>query len=112
MTRNEIEDILGGIIDEAKETAAGLTLASGEDIDDDDLLPFDDDEPSIPRIYTNEEIDKLTPDELNKIAKKQGITFTGRKIKTPEGIEKRAQAIRDILRTQNKNTETSVIVEK
>ena len=51
MTRKEIEDILGGIIsqvagdEDAK--AVGLTLASGEDIgniDDEDLLPADDDE--------------------------------------------------------------------
>ncbi len=109
MTRNEIEDILGGIIDEAKEIAAGEDIG---DVDDDDLLPFDDDEPSIPRIYTDEEIDKLTPDELNKIAVKQGIAFTGPKPKKRESKEKRAEEIRNMLRTQNKSTETSVIVEK
>jgi hypothetical protein len=112
MTRKDIEDILGGIISQIEPPAAGLTLASGEDIDDDDLLPFDDDEPSIPRIYTNQEIDKLTPDELNRIAFKQGIAFSGPKPKKPESKEKRAEEIRNMLRSQNKSTETSVIVEK
>ncbi len=76
--------LLGGIISQIETDeeppAVGLTLASG--VDDEDLLPFDDDEPSKPsisRIYTNGEIDKFTPDELNKIADKQGITFTGPK---------------------------------
>ncbi len=122
MTRNEIEDILGGIISQIKineePPAVGLTLASGEDIgyvDDDDLFSFDDDEPlkpSISRIYTNEEIDKFTPDELNEIAAKQGIAFTGPKSKKPESKDKRAEEIRNMLRTQNKSTETSLIVEK
>ncbi len=107
MTRKDIEDILGGIIEEAKEAAVGLTLASGEDIGD-----VDDDEPSIPRIYTNQEIDKFTPDELNRIAVKQGIAFTGPKPKKTESKEKRAEEIRNMLRSQNKSTETSVIVEK
>jgi hypothetical protein len=121
MTGKDIKDILGGIISSVIEDddkpAVGLTLASGEhigDVDDSDLLPLDDDEPvsSISRIYTNEEIDEFTPDELNEIADIQGITFTGPKPKKPKGIEKRAEEIRNILRTQNKSTETYVIVEK
>ncbi len=93
MTRNEIDDILWGIISrierDQEPLAVGLTLASGENIgdtDDEDLLPFDDDKPlkpSISCIYTNEEIDKFTPDELNVIADKQGLIFTGPKPKKP-----------------------------
>jgi hypothetical protein len=52
MTRKDIEDILGGIISQIErdddKPAVGLTLASVEDIgdvDDDDLLAFDGDEP-------------------------------------------------------------------
>ncbi len=52
MTRKDIEDILGGIISQIardeEPKAVGLKLASDEvieDVDDDDLLPSDDDEP-------------------------------------------------------------------
>jgi hypothetical protein len=43
-------------------------------------------------------------------SKKRNFIIT--RVEKPEGKEKRAEEIRNMLRTQNKSTETSVIVEK
>jgi hypothetical protein len=93
MTRKEIEDILGVIISQIardeEPTAVGLTLASGEDIgdvDDEDLLSFDDDEPvplmreasrgtELSALTTKaEEIETLNYDDLVIELNKRGLT--------------------------------------
>ena len=104
MTRNEIQDILGGIISQVAgdAKAVGLTLASGEDmgdIDDEDLLP-DDDPPPLMRELSRgtelsalttkaEEIETLNYDDLVTELNKRGLTRkSGQPPTNPTTIQK------------------------
>jgi hypothetical protein len=121
MTRNDIEDILGEIIsqvtgdEDAK--AVGLTLASGEDmedVDDEDLLP-DDDPPPLMRELSRgtelsalttkaEEIETLNYDDLVTELNKRGLTRkSGQPPTNPATIKRHETEMRKRIMEFDKN---------
>ena len=115
MTRKEIEDILGGIISQVAGDAVGLTLASGEDmedVDDEDLLP--DDEPlmreasrgtELSALTTKaEEIETLNYDDLVTELNKRGLTRkSGQPPTNPATIKKHETEMRKRIMEFDKN---------
>jgi hypothetical protein len=124
MTRKDIEDILGGIIsqitrdEDAK--AVGLTLASGEDmgdIDDEDLLPADDDDEPLPLMREAsrgtelsalttkaEEIETLNYDDLVTELNKRGLTRkSGQPPTNPATIKRHETEMRKKIMEFDKN---------
>jgi hypothetical protein len=118
ITREDIEDILGGIISQIERDeeppAAGLTLASGE-VDDEDLLPFDDDEPA-PLMREASRATELsaaitaspgTPadiEELKLELQKRGINLIpGATPKTPRAVKARVGLLRPKIRDFDRN---------
>ena len=103
MTRNEIQDILNEVIGQVEldNSIKGLTLASGEelgDIEDEDLLPFDDEPAPLTREASRgtvlsalttkaEEIERLTHAELLLELQKRGIAIGGKYKKRNEIIK-------------------------
>jgi hypothetical protein len=117
MTRKEIEDILGGIISQVAGDAVGLTLASGEDmedVDDEDLLP-DDDPPPLMRELSRgtelsalttkaEEIETLNYDDLVTELNKRGLTRkSGQPPTNPATIKKHETEMRKRIMEFDKN---------
>ena len=118
MTRKEIEDILGGIISQVAgdAKAVGLTLASGEDIedvDDEDLLPA---EPvplmrelsrgtELSALTTKaEEIETLNYDDLVTELNKRGLTRkSGQPPTNPATIKKHETELRKRIMEFDKN---------
>ena len=119
MTRNEIQDILGGIISQVAgdAKAVGLTLASGEDmgdIDDEDLLPADDPLPLVRELSRGtelsalttkaEEIETLNYDDLVIELNKRGLTRkSGQPPTNPTTIKKHETEMRKKIMEFDKN---------
>jgi len=119
MTRNEIQDILGGIISQVAgdAKAVGLTLASGEDmgdIDDEDLLPADDPPPLMRELSRGtelsalttkaEEIETLNYDDLVTELNKRGLTRkSGQPPTNPATIKRHETEMRKRIMEFDKN---------
>lgn len=116
MTLNDYQDIIGGIIDTAYDTAYKEDEDEDEDDDqeqsifDDDGFEVDDDDE--PAALTREasrgtELSTATtaaaaPEDLEDKALRYGIIFKGPKPKTDKGIEKREKLLRKIIAEKDK----------
>jgi hypothetical protein len=117
MTRNEIQDILGGIIFQVAGDAVGLTLASGEDmedVDDEDLLPDDEPVPLMRELSRGtelsalttkaEEIETLNYDDLVTELNKRGLTRkSGQPPTNPATIKRHETEMRKKIMEFDKN---------
>jgi hypothetical protein len=121
MTRKEIEDILGGIISQVardeEPKAVGLTLASGEDmedVDDEDLLPDDEPVPLMRELSRGtelsalttkaEEIENLNYDDLVIELNKRGLTRkSGQPPTNPTTIKRHETEMRKRIMEFDKN---------
>ena len=111
MTRNEIQDILNEVIGQVE-------LAFGEefgDVEDEDLLAFDDDEPAplvreasrgtvLSALTTKaEEIERLTLDELLVELDKRGMPrLPGRPPKSDESVKRQEEYLRNLIMKNDK----------